>query len=452
MCCKDGKISLPNTPVCPEFMEFICEQTPRGRHFRQYIWLYNNMFAFTSMSVHMDESVASNSRGIYTFRAQGAIDHRIGNLLPHTPLNVRHIQFYIYDTDLEIQRIMSQSVEAHEDTVRLIQRILDMHNLFVERFRQLSRTPNLHQCKLLIKEQPLNQPQYCLLSTSQVAAIIVRGEEAGRLSGREILVQTFGNNLINVQDTAGYYDPFQYPILFPFGTYGWDINIHDANRNKYGGRLSQQYAVDNYVKIETHKLRWFEHNQDSIKADLYQSLQDAFHEGECDTGNVGHRTILPSSFVGSPRDMIQRFQDEMSLIQKFGKPDLFIIMTCNPGWEEIQNELLPAQTAQDRPDLLARVFESKFEELKDDIVVKGVLGRVIVYVPVFEFQKRGLSHAHMLIILDEDDKLHNPEDYDQVVKGEIPYKEEQPQLHKAVLKHMIHGPYGIQNPRSPCTM
>ena len=85
---------------------------------------------------------------------------------------------------------------------------------------------------------------------------------------------------------------------------------------------------------------------------------------------------------------------------------------CNLGWEEIQNEHLPTQTAQDCLDLLARVFKSKFEELKDDIMVKEVLERVIVYVQVFEFQKRGLLHVHMLIILDEDDKLHNPEDYD----------------------------------------
>ena len=236
MCCKDGKISLPNIPICHEFMELICEETPRGRHFRQYIRFYNNMFAFTSMGVHVDESLASNSRGIYTFRAQGAIYHRIGSLLPHTPLSVRHIQLYIYDTDLEIQRRMSQSVQAHEDIVRLIQRILDMHNPFVERFRQLSRTPNLHQCKLLIKEQPLNQPQYCLPSASQMAAIIVGGEEVGSLSGREILVQTFSGNLINIQDTAGYYDPLQYPILFPFGTYGWDINTRSANRNKVSCR------------------------------------------------------------------------------------------------------------------------------------------------------------------------------------------------------------------------
>ena len=53
-----------------------------------------------------------------------------------------------------------------------------------------------------------------------MASIIVGGEEVGHLSGREILVQMFGGNLINVQDTAGYYDPLQYPILFPFGIYG----------------------------------------------------------------------------------------------------------------------------------------------------------------------------------------------------------------------------------------
>ena len=53
-----------------------------------------------------------------------------------------------------------------------------------------------------------------------MAAIIVGGEKDGHLSGREILVQTFVGNLINVQDTAGVYDPLQYPMLFPIGTYG----------------------------------------------------------------------------------------------------------------------------------------------------------------------------------------------------------------------------------------
>ena len=63
-----------------------------------------------------------------------------------------------------------------------------------------------------------------------MAAIIVGGEKAGHLSGKEILVQMFGCNFINVQDTVEVYDPLQYPMLFPFGTYGWDINTSDANK------------------------------------------------------------------------------------------------------------------------------------------------------------------------------------------------------------------------------
>jgi len=63
-----------------------------------------------------------------------------------------------------------------------------------------------------------------------VAAIIVGGEKVGHLSGKEILVQMFGGNLINVQDTVGVYDPLQYPMLFPFETYVWDINTNDANK------------------------------------------------------------------------------------------------------------------------------------------------------------------------------------------------------------------------------
>ena len=99
---------------------------------------------------------------------------------------------------------------------------------------------------------------------------------------------------------------------------------------------------------------------------------------------------------------------------------------------------------------MARIFKAKFEEFKDDIVNKRVLGRVVAHVHVFEFQKRGLPHVHMLLILDDNDKLHSPDDYDRIVRAEIPFKDDEPQLHSAVLRHMIHGPCGTQNQRSPC--
>ncbi|XP_021832238.1 uncharacterized protein LOC110772138 [Prunus avium] len=119
----------------------------------------------------------------------------------------------------------------------------------------------------------------------------------------------------------------------------------------------------------------------------------------------------------------------MTLVQRFGRLDLFIIMTCSPNWEEFKRELLPGQTPQDRPDLLTRVFRAKLDKLKEDINGKGVLGTVVAYAYVIEFQKRGLPHMHMLVVLDENDKLNNPDDYDQIVKAEIPNEHEEPQLY-----------------------
>ncbi|CAK8531867.1 unnamed protein product [Lathyrus sativus] len=69
---------------------------------------------------------------------------------------------------------------------------------------------------------------------------------------------------------------------------------------------------------------------------------------------------------------------------------------------------------------------------------------------VTEFQKRGLPHVHMILILDTDDKLREPEEYDSMVKAEIPRHESKPELYEVVLKHMIHGPCGVLNQKSPC--
>ena len=69
---------------------------------------------------------------------------------------------------------------------------------------------------------------------------------------------------------------------------------------------------------------------------------------------------------------------------------------------------------------------------------------------VIEFQKRGLPHAHILIILEDDSKLFTAEDYDSVVSAEIPDKIIHPQAYKTVTTAMIHGPCGILNPKSTC--
>ena len=93
----------------------------------------------------------------------------------------------------------------------------------------------------------------------------------------------------------------------------------------------------------------------------------------------------------------------MAIVAKKGRPDLFLTYTCNPKSREITENLLPGQTASDRPDLVTRVFHQKLQELKTDLLKRNLLGRMVAHVYVIEFQKRGLPHAHMLLWLHNDD-------------------------------------------------
>ena len=79
-----------------------------------------------------------------------------------------------------------------------------------------------------------------------------------------------------------------------------------------------------------------------------------------------------------------------------------------------------------------------------------MVGVHVAKVHVIEFQKRGLPHAHILIILRDRDKPRDLDIIDRVVSAEIPDPETYPRLHAVVLKHMIHGPCGTMNPGSPC--
>ena len=67
--------------------------------------------------------------------------------------------------------------------------------------------------------------------------------------------------------------------------------------------------------------------------------------------------------------MIQNYQDAIAICRAAGQPDLFITFTCNPNWIEIKKFLsfTPGQTIQDRPDIVARVFKIKPNQLLEDL-------------------------------------------------------------------------------------
>ncbi|GFT78626.1 ATP-dependent DNA helicase [Trichonephila clavipes] len=118
-----------------------------------------------------------------------------------------------------------------------------------------------------------------------------------------------------------------------------------------------------YVKVESERLRFIALNQTKLRAENYIHLQDAIRNvADLDPNSLGQMVILPSSFVNSARYLHEYTQDAFTYVRNYGRPDLFITMTCNPAWPEITRELIPGQNSTDKHDLTAREFKVKVQK------------------------------------------------------------------------------------------
>jgi len=77
--------------------------------------------------------------------------------------------------------------------------------------------------------------------------------------------------------------------------------------------------------------------------------------------------------------MNQLYFDSMTVCSYLGFPDLFLTITCNPQWPEIQKVLRPMNlNTQDRLDIISRVFKIKLDELLGDFKLNEIFGKVLV--------------------------------------------------------------------------
>ena len=88
------------------------------------------------------------------------------------------------------------------------------------------------------------------------------------------------------------------------------------------------------------------------------------------------------------------------------------------------------------------------EEKTHDIIVKKKGGPLQVW--VVEFQKRGLPHVHMLVILDKESKMRTLDTIDIMVSAELPNITTHPLAYETMTRTMIHGPCGAINLTATC--
>jgi hypothetical protein len=180
--------------------------------------------------------------------------------------------------------------------------------------------------------------------------------------------------------------------------------------------------------------------------------------GEADE-TFGASSFLSQSHHGSRRHLRSLASNALTIVSEYGKPSVFITLTCNPMWDEIQEMLLPGQTAFDRPELVCQVFKHRLSAVlhnirngkyfdDEDIYCDITVRRTVVYeLRCIEYQHRGLPHAHIVIRLSNVPESNDPdacsEWIDQFLTCQYPDINDNSsasdiQYHKLVEKNMVH--------------
>jgi len=400
MCCTSGKIKLPKLADPPgEILNLLSGQDHMAKKFRENIRKYNNALAMTSLGCTVDESVNRNGAGPYVFKVHGQLSHKAGSLLPNEGQTPLYSQLYIYDggeaLDYRMGHIANHNLDRR--TMQTLQDTLHNHHPGVAMYKQaLELTANLppeQQCKIALRfDERTDRRRYNLptAAAGNEIAVILPGDGDQPQDSRDlILYRHHGQPLQRISEMHPMYLPLHYVLLFPTGQLGWHKNMlradapdvpeaadQDDDQNPIGngqvsrkrryitqmewfcyrlfphvdeslhifmsGKLLQEFIVDAWAITEQSRLTFIKLNQAKLRVYHRQGIADAIaSDPTVNTADLGQRIILPSSFSGSTRNMIQHCQDALAINRYYHGADLFITITANPNWPQIKEALLP---------------------------------------------------------------------------------------------------------------
>ena len=489
MCCKNGKIAPPTFPDHPEPLKQLWESNhPFSAIFLKYSRQINNSLAMACLKVMHPPGPPGHHGWQPTVTIQGKVSILMGGLQPEEGQEPKFAQLYVTDPDHahnenEIRLatvILPKSVTNHEkqvllDLIDTLQQHLKRCNPYVHDFKmayQILSRDNPQPLNLVLDERkrPTGEHSRRYNLGLKEISVLMSDETVER---RSFSVLLEGGGVRQMFDTHRSTDPLHFVTLFPTGADGWHLDrkqeggvknmsplqfycfhiqhrLNNPNILLRGNKLFHEYLCVMYAKVENQRLLYIQQNQQTLRSEKYRRIcEDVSTSNNPDDIRSGRKVILPPSFTGSPRYLHQHFQNAVAIAREYHKPDLFITFTCNPQWPEIIDSLLPNQQPQDRPDIVARVFNLKRKELMNDLTNAMVMGRRSGNVDVVEFQKRGLPHCHILLILNEQDRLHTAHDVDQVITAELPpdpntfpvgpQREQARLLEQFVVNNMVHN-------------
>ena len=442
--------------------------------------MFNNSFQFANWNaevVNARESKPGLKISGVPYLSMGPLEFVEGG----EQIRPRNNQVYILDdeTALETRKrfITNTDIKKDCDFIHSVfHDFITKFNVFATGLQmayQEIKSKDRQDLKIVLGENKTGDKTFDKPSVNEVAAIF--NEKEVRKYGIDVYIKPKQGNKgwSSVKTNDHNYEPVGYPLIFPRGERGWAPEKYYSKTGKKVslleyvryhcqyregkknyllnlGAVSRQYLLDMYLRHE-HNIYMFQLlNQEKLnmRRDYYNNV-----EAGDKLEDTGTKVLMTSSIPGTPKWLKKKCDEALALHRQFGKPCLFITMTCNSAWPELRTLPMMDDPVQQHPKynpmLLCRVFNHKKEKLLKLIYKYGIFGEVLGKVHVIEFQKRGLPHCHLIVWLKEQDKLDSIDKIDQAICAEIP-REDEPELRELVVGQLIHGPCGDINPYSPC--
>ena len=389
-CCTKGKYVVPSLPPYSSELADTIEATQLS--LASQLRRLNKLFAFTSIGV------TGGFRQLL-MPSNVAITSRVYHQLHDITQGSQSLRWFLYDEQGHGREAAERGI-VPELVAKFYQELASL-NPFIRQLRHSFDFSTTHTLSLELRAT----------STGGDIAALIHSNNLHQVNPRSILIQYNGSlTRQQIDILSPFYEPLQYPIFFPQGTLGWSPEtpmsqirwyrglLTTENRFLQFGRLTGEYLVDMYSRVEDERLSYIRQalQQQMNQVEEFQHLDSYSLDQQSHLESFSNQGIvLPAFFLGSRAWTASEVADSLALCRAKGKPSFFITITTNPNWPEIKAKLAPGQTASDIPVVVCRSFKARLE-----MAIKAMrkhFGTIVYLIRVIEFQKRGLPHAHLII-------------------------------------------------------
>jgi len=357
-CCSGGNAILPAMPDPPEPLRTWDEAaTPAARDMLSHVRLLNNATSLTSMKARRPQALPGSSNYDPSARLDGQRTHVVGPMLASGGHEASFLQAYFLDRAenesrlADVCRAMGGAVDAAGGAggahgrvsvsrltveggqllfgLQQLDGMLKERNVLIREFRTARERVQaieaaaggapIPSLRVVISEDARPEGADVRVynaPTSEEAAVVLpltdleaAHQDAGGAWNRELVLQVRlqpGTGapgarpaavLRKIKPTSRFYEPAQYPIIFPLGTHGWYAGIRQTVRDRaltaldyvayylftrdvafnYLHRLNRLfgvYNVDMYVRVEHARLEYRRHNQKRLRCKGYSRFLD----------------------------------------------------------------------------------------------------------------------------------------------------------------------------------